>query len=516
MHRMRLQFLGGATTVTGSQFLLTTDQARVIVDCGLFQGSPNEAARNRAPLAYDPRTIDALLLTHAHLDHCGLTPLVVREGLPGPIYVTRATSELARLVLLDSGKVQAEQVRSRRERAGRQARRESRESRETRGGDEQERGRALPADEQPLPDHAEEALRSQPPQLETQIEEPLYTVDDAETAAELFRSVEYHEPVDVAPGVTATFHDAGHILGSAIIVVDAQDADGAIVRICFSGDVGRPNTPILRDPTSIMDGADYVLMESTYGGREHDPAEEAVRLLAEAVNAVADHSGVLLVPAFAIGRTQEIVWQLDRLLSAGRIPHVPLYVDSPMASAASDIYRRYRGYYDEETYRLLLEGETPLDYPGALYTNRADQSKAIRNAPRPMMIVSASGMLTGGRIVHHLRDLIDDPAAVILFVGYQGEGTLGAHLQAGAREIRLDGATRNVRCQIRSISGFSAHADEGELLAWLRHFAEAPRRPRRVFLVHGDPDAEAALEPRVRELGLEPYRPDWQEIVDLT
>jgi len=258
-----------------------------------------------------------------------------------------------------------------------------------------------------------------------------------------------------------------------------------------------------------------VVTESTYGGREHEPAEEAIRMLADIVREIASHKGVLLIPAFAVGRTQEIVWHLDRLLSAGEIPHVPLYLDSPMASLASDIYRRYPGYYDQETFGLLQDGETPLDYPDAQVTNDVEDSQAIARASRPMVIVASSGMLTGGRIVNHLRELIDDHDALLLFVGYQGEGTLGAHLQSGARRARIDGAEREVRCQIRSISGFSAHADESELLDWLGHFARAPRRPETVFLVHGDPEAIDALEPKVRDLGLRPYRPAWREEVDL-
>ncbi len=496
---MRIHFLGGATTVTGSQFLLETDQARVLIDCGMFQGSPSEAERNRLPFDFEPAGLDALLLTHAHLDHCGRIPALVRGGFRGPIHATAATTGLARLVLLDSGKIQVEQARDRQDRAERLGRRD------------------VPPTADPGSD-PEESLRSQPAELDTTIFEPLYTVEDAEASLQQFRSAEYGATVDVAPGVRATFQDAGHILGSAIIVVDAIDArPGAQpVRICFSGDLGRPNTPIIRDPTTMEAGADYVLVESTYGGREHEPGDEAVRLLAEAVRAVADHSGVLLIPAFAIGRTQELVWQLDRLLEAGSIPHVPLYLDSPMAGNASDVYRQYPGYYDDETTRLLDEGETPLDYPDQHVTRTAEESKAIAHAPRPMMIVSASGMLTGGRIVHHLRNLIDDPAALILFVGYQGVGTLGAHLQGGAREIKLDGQVRQVRCQVRSISGFSAHADESELLDWLRHFSSAARKPRRVFLIHGDPEASEALEGGVRALGLEPYRPSWREAVELT
>jgi metallo-beta-lactamase family protein len=327
--------------------------------------------------------------------------------------------------------------------------------------------------------------------------------------------VEYEQPREVAPGIVATFRDAGHILGSAIIVLDVEEGAGPARRLVFSGDLGRPGTPIIRDPTTIDDGADYVIMESTYGGREHEPAEEAIRLLAEVVRETASHRGVLLIPAFAVGRTQEIVWHLDRLLTAGQIPHLPLFLDSPMASLASDIYHRYPGYYDEETFGLLQAGETPLDFPGAQATSSPESSRAIEQAPRPMIIVASSGMLTGGRVVFHLRELIDDPDALLLFVGYQGEGTLGAHLQAGARRVHLDGQEREVRCAVRSISGFSAHADESELLDWLGHFVGSGRKPRTVFLVHGDPEALDALEPKVRAMGLSPYRPSWREEVAL-
>ena len=497
---MRLRFLGAATTVTGSQFLLTTDRARVLIDCGLFQGSPAESERSRLPLAYDAAGLDAILVTHAHLDHCGYLPVVVGAGFDGPIHLTRATAELAALVLFDSAKVQREQARRRARRARRAARPEA--------------GASAPEAGASGLDHEAE-LRAQPARISTRDVEPLYDEDDVTSTVTLFRGHEYDSPVDIAPGVRATFHDAGHILGSAIIVLDVDEGRGASRRLVFSGDLGRPGTPILRDPVAILDGADYVITESTYGGREHEPADEAVRLLAEIVREVAAHSGVLLIPAFAVGRTQEIVWELDRLLGAGDIPHLPLYLDSPMASLASDIYRRYPGYYDEETHDLLLSGESPLDYPDAHVTNELEESRAIARAPRPMVIVAASGMLTGGRIVSHLRELIDDPDAMLLFVGYQGQGTLGAHLQAGAQHARIDGVQREVRCSVRSISGFSAHADESELLEWIAHFARAARKPRTVFLVHGDPEALAALEPKVRALGLPPYRPRWREEVDL-
>ncbi len=324
----------------------------------------------------------------------------------------------------------------------------------------------------------------------------------------------------MAPGVHATFVDAGHILGSAIIRLRVSDEDGGPERtIVFSGDLGRCDTPILRDPTTMTD-ADYVLVESTYGGREHEPQAESVRILAETVRLVAEHDGVLLVPSFAIGRTQEVVWELDRLISAGEIPLLPLYLDSPMASKASAIYRSFPDYYDEETRGLLAAQESPLDYPNQIVTNEVAKSREIAKAPRPYMIIASNGMLTGGRVVGHLRELIDDPAAVLLFVGYQGTGTLGAHLQAGAETVLIDGQVRQVRCQIRSISGFSAHADESELLDWVGAFGRGrrpgePGFPRRVFLVHGDPDAQAALLPKVRALGFDADIPVWHQRIEL-
>jgi len=372
-------------------------------------------------------------------------------------------------------------------------------------------------------------LRAQPPHVDIDLDLPLYTARDAAAAVERFDAIAYGEEREVAPGVHATFLDAGHILGSAIIRLrieaagtggpDSKGGPDQETTIVFSGDLGRPKTPIIRDPT-IVTGADYVLVESTYGGREHEPEAEAIRILSETVRMVSDAGGVLLVPSFAIGRTQEIVYALDRLLEQGTIPELPLYLDSPMASKASDIYRRHAEYFDEETQALLQHGDTPLDYPNQTVTNDVHDSQKIEHAPRPYMIVASNGMLTGGRVLGHLRVLIDDPNATILFVGYQGEGTLGAHLQAGAKTVRLDGVERQVRCQIRSISGFSAHADESELLDWLRHFADGkasgtPGFPRTVFLVHGDPDAQIVMEPKVRALGFTTKIPHWREVVTL-
>ena len=526
---MHLHFLGGATTVTGSQFLLDTGRAKVLIDCGMFQGSPNESVRNRVPFAFDPSELDAVVLTHAHLDHCGLLPVLVREGFSGPIHCTAGTAELARLVMLDSGKLH-EQF------AKREARWEKRHPDRVEADDRAEadayhaavslasEGNAQPSEATVMAVESasdpEVDLRAQPPAVDIDLDAPLYTQDDAEAVLPLFRPVDYGTELEVAPGVHATFLDAGHILGSAIIRLRVQeDGDRPERVIVVSGDLGRPGTPIIRDPT-VVDAADYVLVESTYGGREHEPSDEAVRILAETVRLVDEADGVLLIPSFAIGRTQEIVWQLDRLIEQGAIPLLPLYLDSPMASKASDIYRKYVDYFDEETGALLRSGDTPLDYPNQIITNQIEDSKAIERAPRPYLIVASNGMLTGGRVVGHLRVLIGDPSATLLFVGYQGEGTLGAHLQAGAKSVRIDGQEHVVRCNVRSIGGFSAHADEPELLAWLANFGRGGHTgdagfPRLVFLVHGDPEAQIALEPKVRELGFEVHVPHWHERVEL-
>jgi metallo-beta-lactamase family protein len=512
---MELQFLGAATTVTGSQFLLTTSRAKVLIDCGMFQGSPHETIRNRVPIAYDASEISALVLTHAHLDHCGLIPLVVAKGMRAPIFATAGTVELATLILLDSAKLQEEaakrDARFERRNPGRAARVDRAAERNLQEAlDEAAASDSEAAAEERDP---ETVLRSQLPEIETNIDDPLYTVADAQAALRQFRAIGYDREVEVAPGVRATLYDAGHILGSAIVRLRVRDGELDRV-IVFSGDLGRPNTPIIRDPTAVSD-ADYVVVESTYGGREHEPQEEAVRLLAEVVRMVADAKGVLLVPSFAIGRTQEVVWQLDRLLDEKKIPRLPLYLDSPMASKATDIYRRHPEYFDEEMRTLLAKREDPLDYPGAVIANDIEKSRAIATAPRPYMIVASNGMLTGGRVLGHLKNLIDDPLATLLFVGYQGEGTTGAHLQSGAKQVRIDGALHDVRCKVRSISGFSAHADESELLDWLRNFAQGGRRPRRVFAVHGDPDAQAAIAPKINALGFETHIPKWHERVSL-
>ena len=555
---IELTFLGGATTVTGSQYLLRTSRAQVVIDCGLFQGMPNESIRNRVPPDFDPTEIDAVLLTHAHLDHCGRLPLLVKWGYRGSILATMGTIELATLVLLDSGRLHEEFAK-------REMRWEKRHP-DLVAADDAKELRAYEAalelahagDELGMPaaagmpagatmvvqapptgsvatgEHVETTVEphdgpppdpearwvAEPPEMAIDLDTPLYTEDDAAAVLSHFKAVAYDREIEVAPGVWATFNDAGHILGSAIIRVRIRDSDEGPERtIVFSGDLGRRGTAIIRDPT-VETGADYVVCESTYGGREHDPQDEAVRVLAETVQLVAEAKGILLVPSFAIGRTQEVVWQLDRLLEQGRIPMLPLYLDSPMASKATEVYRRHPEYYDEETKKLLQAGSTPLEYPKQTVTNDVKDSQRILDAPRPFMIVASNGMLTGGRVVGHLRRIIDDPTATILFVGYQGQGTLGWHLQQGEKMVKLDGQLRQVRCRIRSISGFSSHADEPGILDWLAGFLSdrapgAPGTPRRVFLVHGEPAAQEAIRPKIEALGLQVHTPHWHERIRL-
>ena len=497
----------------------------------MFQGTPDVHVRNFVPFDYEPATVDALLLTHAHLDHCGMIPRVVKAGFTGPVYATAGTTELAALVLLDSGRLQQEfakrEMRWERRHPDRAVEDDRHEQEEYQAAlDLAEAGETLSGSPALAPAGSEQTGEHVPTTVEPagqttsggaeeiDLDQPLYTEAEARLALTQFKPIDYDRELEVAPGVHARFVDAGHILGSAIIMVRVEGGNGRPdTHIVFSGDLGRPGAPILRDYTTVSE-ADYVLVETTYGGREHEPEAEAVQVLADTVRLVAEAKGVLLVPSFAIGRTQDIVYELDRLIDAGKIPLLPLYLDSPMASKATDIYRRHTEYYDEEASRIQGAGGTPLDYPKQIVTNDFKDSQKILQAQRPYMIVASNGMLTGGRVVGHLPALLDDPAATILFVGYQAHGTLGESLQNGARQVRVEGQTVEVHCQVRSIAGFSAHADESQLLDWLRNFATG-RAPNRVFLVHGDPDAQAAIEPKIEALGLPTYVPRWREAVEL-
>ncbi len=497
-----IQFLGAAGCVTGSQFLVTAADRRVLIDCGMFQGSPEEVERNHLPFAFKADALDAAILTHAHLDHCGRLPALVKAGFRGPIHGTHATADLAEIVLRDSAKLQVEFT-------NRWNRRHAREAEKAAAGGTSE-ATARETDEESFP----ERLRKAAPEGRTDTREPLYAESDVETTIQQFRGADYGAEIAVTDGVTAVLHDAGHILGSAIIELRVTDGSESLT-IIFSGDLGRDGTPILRDPTPISH-ADHVVVESTYGNREHDPHDEAIGELVTAISEVSADEGVLLVPAFAIGRTQEVIWVLDQLAREGRIPRVPLYLDSPMASRATSVYHDHPETYDEETAKLLRSGDSPLEYPGQQFTDTVEESKSIRHATRPIMVVASSGMLTGGRIMHHLKDFLPDPKCTLLFIGYQGEGTLGRRLQDGGKTARIDGREIAVRCRVRSISGFSAHADQHELETWLGHFG-ADGKPKTVFIVHGDPDAAEAFAARIRsELHMDAHIAKHRETVTLT
>jgi metallo-beta-lactamase family protein len=502
---IQIRFLGAAGGVTGSQFLLTVGDRRVLVDCGLFQGGMEEIARNRMGFSYEPDDVHAVLLTHAHNDHIGRLPALVRAGYRHPVFTTDATADLAEIVLTDSAKLQQYAA-----------------ERWKRHHPEEAAAKVAAGESEAAASETEMAAKAaqteRPPHMRTESHTPLFDVEDVRQTIELVRPVAYDAATSVTDGIEATFHDAGHILGSAIIELRVRDADGTEQTIVFSGDLGRDDTPILRDPAAVSH-ADAVIVESTYGDREHPDATQAIVELTEVVNEVAAQGGVLLIPAFAIGRTQHLVWLLDDLVRKGQIRHLPLFIDSPMACEANDVYLRHPEGYDAETLALLQSGDSPLVYPGQACTTSVEASKAIVGSPRPFILVSASGMLTGGRILHHLKDLLPDPATTLLFIGYQGVGTLGRHLADGGKEARIDGKTWPVRCRVKTISGLSAHADQAELDAWIGHFGNAARtdgKPRAVFVTHGEPDAAGAFAARIgRDLGVAAHVPALGETITL-
>ncbi|MHC5061071.1 MAG: MBL fold metallo-hydrolase [Planctomycetota bacterium] len=437
----KLSFLGAARNVTGSCFLLEADNSKLLVDCGFYQ-ERQFRDRNFKPFAVDPATIDAVLLTHAHLDHCGLLPKLAKEGFNGPVYCTDATSEIAKIVLADSAHIQEEDAAYKRKRHKRQGRKPAR----------------------PV--------------------KPLYSVEDALACAGLFSPTKYKRTVRIGDRIEATFHDAGHILGSSMIKVKVP-IDGQMRTILFSGDVGRNDRPILRDP-SVFDEADYVLIESTYGDRTHDTFEDTKIKFAEAVNSTIEAGGDIVVPSFAIERSQEILYYLNELQLAEKIPHMKVFLDSPMAVSVTDVFRHHPELFDSETTELLNEHHSPFSFSGLKMVRTTRESKAIKDAKGSVMIIAGSGMCTGGRIKHHLVEHISKPQSTIMFVGYQAEGTLGRRIVEGAEEVRILGEVRQVKARIVQALGFSAHADKNELMAWLSNLTKAPRH---VFVVHGEKNA---------------------------
>lgn len=458
-----LTFLGGAETVTGSKFLVESPQRRVLVDCGLFQGLGELRRRNWRPLPLDAHDVDAVVITHAHLDHCGYLPALVRHGFRGPVYATADTAQLAAIVLRDSAHLMEEDAR-----------------------------------------HANEhGWTKHDPAL------PLYTAEDAERAIDRFHTARFGEHVEIAPDIEVLFHDAGHILGSSWVSLDL--AGKRPHRLVVSGDLGRPGHPLFR-PADPYDGADTVLIESTYGNRAHD-TEHVGERLAEVIRRTAARGGSLLIPAFAVDRTEVILYELSRLLRAGRIPRLPVYVDSPMALAALEVYRKALASHDDQfSARLLARHEDPFDTGTLSEAHTREESQRLNNPAMPSIIVSASGMATGGRVLHHLEWMLPDPRHTILLVGFAAAGTRARALLEGARTLKMHGRYVPVHAEIVDLPAFSAHADADDLLAWLR----GGRRPDTVFVVHGEPSASSALRDRIElELGWNAVVPTLDERVRL-
>lgn len=449
-----IQFLGAARTVTGSKHLLTLNGKKILIDCGMFQGSRELSQRNWAPFPFEPAELDAVVITHAHMDHIGMLPKLVRDGYKGPIYATPATIALARISLPDSGRIQEEDARF--------------------------------ANKHRTSEHT--------PAL------PLYTESDAYTCLKQFQKVHYHQFHPLPGGATWQYLPAGHILGSAFAEVYFENGE----RIMMSGDLGRYDTPIIRDPSSVA-YAEYLVIESTYGNRIHSSDDVEAHL--EQVMNDAFHSGsTVLVPSFAIGRTQELLYYIHRLQEQDRLPRIPIYVDSPMAVSTTDIYRAATEEHDSEMLDELKIGHEPLDPENLTFVRDREQSKALNSAKGPMMIIAGSGMCNGGRIVHHLLHRLSSEQTLVLFTGYQAEGTLGRRLLEGAPEVRIHGNTVEVRARVDKLNALSAHCDQAEMMRWLRGFKEPPRR---TFIVHGEPEAQQVLNDKiVAELGWETEIPD--------
>jgi metallo-beta-lactamase family protein len=455
-----VECLGASGTVTGSKFLLEVAGRRLLVDCGLYQGLKELRLRNWQPLPVPAARIDAVALTHAHIDHTGFLPRLCRDGFAGPVHATAATADLARILLPDSGHLQEEEAAY----------------------------------------HNLRHTSKHDPAL------PLYTAEDGVRAARRVQAVAFRKSLPLLPGLQATFRPAGHILGSASIALEL-DAGAAPRRVVFSGDVGRYGAPLLVDPDPLGE-ADYVFVESTYGDRRHDLTPVADQLEA-VVRAGVARGGAIVVPSFAVGRTQDLVFHLRALEDAGRIPRLPTYVDSPMAIEATGLYRHHPGELDRESAEPLLGGTGPLHTGDFHLARTPDDSKAINALGGPFVVIASSGMATGGRVLHHLRRRLPDPRSTVLLVGYQSPGTRGRFLQSGAKTVRIFGEDVPVRARVVTVHGLSAHADSDGLLRWLR---TAAGRPRRVFVVHGDPVPAETLAGRIRqELGWDATVPSYRE-----
>ncbi len=438
---MKIEFHGADRDVTGSCHLIEVHGTKLLIDCGLYQGGREMAEENGEPFGFKPGGIDFVLLTHAHLDHCGRLPLLVKRGFQGEIITTSASRELARLVLLDSAHLQEEEARYQSRRAARRG----------------EAGTVL----------------------------PLYDSVDALYTFDFFgRTIRYDKPLRVANGITATFLDAGHILGSASILLEIEEQGGS-KRILFSGDLGYSGRAIIRDP-AIPPHVDYVVMETTYGDRRHKTLEPSLDELYQVINETLERGGNVIIPTFALERAQEILYYLREGVRDNRLPkYMPLFLDSPMAISATEIFQHHPECYDEETCALFQKGDDPFDLPGLRFTRETAESMALNQIVGGAVIMAGSGMCTGGRVRHHLKHNLWRKESAVIFVGYAARGTLARSIIDGAEKVRIYSDEIHVNATIHTIGGFSAHADQQELLDWYRHTG----RPKRTFLVHGDEDA---------------------------
>lgn len=461
---IKLRFLGAAENVTGSRHMLEFNGMRILVDCGLYQEREFQD-RNWQDFGFDPSKLTAVLLTHAHLDHCGLLPKLVKEGFKGNVYCTEATAELAQIVLLDSGKIQEEDA-------------EYKKKRHKRAG-------------------------YTPPRPV----EPLYTMEEAQNCFEQFRPMRYRQTIRLGPGVEASFHEAGHILGASIIKMTVCLGEECRT-ILYTGDLGRVGKPILRDP-EVMDQADYVLVESTYGDREHHDIEDTKAQLEEAVNRTWNAGGNIVVPSFSIERSQEVLYYLNELLMEDRIPHIMTFLDSPMAVRVTKVFENHPELFDKEMSQLVVNNESPFSFKGLKLVESTRESKAINHIKGTIMVIAGSGMCTGGRVKHHLVNNITRPESTILFVGYQAHGTLGRRIVDGEPEVRILGQTYPVKASVVRAHGFSAHADRKEILNWLKNIRN---KPRKVFVVHGEKEsAHAFRDYLAQQTGWEIVVPKYQD-----
>jgi len=463
---LKIKFCGGARSVTGSCFLLKTGNENYLIDCGMFQGGREIRARNIKHFPFHPPDIDYLLLTHAHIDHSGLIPRLVKEGFRGKILATEATFDLVKIMLPDSAHIQemeAEWVNRKNRRAGRPQR------------------------------------------------DPLYTMEDANEALKFFEPVEYNELYVLSPRVAVRFFDAGHILGSAIIKLWVTENE-VQKHLVFSGDLGKYNQPIICDP-SVIEEADYLFMESTYGSRLHEHEEEKLLLLEKAINETKNRGGNVIIPSFAVGRTQEMLYSLNRLIEQDRVPSMPIYIDSPMAISATEVFSRHPECFDLRMRQLLFQGEDPFHFPEVTFTPKMEQSRQLNEIREGAIIISASGMCDAGRIKHHLKHNLWRPESTVVLVGYQAEGTLGRQLLNGVSKVKIFGEEIVIRAQIVNIDGFSAHADRNELLHWVSDFIHLPQK---IFLVHGEEEAQTQLASHLKNMtGVEVDIPDYMDEIEI-